>query len=180
MEQSEEAEDVVTLFNDNRRHIGWQAKQIACHLGDPTLSGVQMWCQDTVAVPYDVALCIARFAWFIHDNPMPIALPRARGIVLPPYQRQLLYKQFKDDVATIRLWPKQLSKHVQHTHGAVGNWYHGSALPPTDVLDTLHLWAEYIRNNPFPQYRKGTHGGARYKRTTTVGASLHVPSSSQG
>lgn len=174
MEQSEEVEDVTLSFTANRRYIGWQAKQLACLLGDPTLTSVNMWCQDIVVPPMDVAQAVQQFADFIKKHPLPKVTPRLRSSALTRAQRITRCEQFATDARIVHLRTKQLARHMECTSGMVQNWLRCAAAPPIDACEVLHLWAQYIQEHPFPQYRKGTHGGARYRRTSRTAGCARV------
>lgn len=165
MEQSEEVEDVVYDFAANMRYITWKPKQLATLLGDPSYTGPRAWCNGTVYAPLDVAQAVADFAAFIVEHPLP-HVPTLPRVPQPNKMLQLARgKLLRHYMRAIRLEHTQVAYHcyVQNYH--VRSWCAGQTIFNPQITDVLCLWVDYIQAHPFPQYRKGTHGGARYQHS---------------
>ena len=166
MEQSEEVEDVVYNFAANMRYITWKPKQLATLLGDPSYTGPREWFYEEVYAPLDVAQAVADFAAFIAEHPLPHVPHRHRqGAVIREEVAALgaLLHHYMD---VVKLMPSQIAYHCQCSPHAVRGWWNGWTSPPDYLLTALQPWAQYIQSHPFPQYRKGTHGGTRHRHAS--------------
>ena len=159
---TEEAEDVVHSFVANMHYITWSATQLSALLGDPTYTATREWVRGKCLAPLDVAQAVHDFKQFIVANPMPDASGPRRS-TLDYIERAALCATLHKHMLTTQLTPSRLAYHCKHTAAAVSGWRNGWSCPPQDVLTVLSLWARYIQEHPFPQYRKGTHGGARHR-----------------
>jgi len=180
MEQLKEVEDVVYDFIANMRYITWKPKQLATLLGDPGYTGPREWYRGIYLPPLDVAQAVANFAAFIAKHPLPHVQPRRRSTRLVREEVVALAQLLRKYMTICQLAPMQVAYHCRCTNAMVRDWRSGRTCPPQDVLDTLRIWSLYIKSKPLPQYRKGSHGGARYKHSSRVKEPLHVPISSQG
>lgn len=159
---TEEVEDVVYDFVANMRYITWKPKQLATLLGDPDYVGPREWCREIYHPPLDVAQAVADFAAFIVEHPLPHVPHRHRRGAVIREEVAALGKLLHDRMDIVQLLPSQVAYHCQCSPHAVRGWWNGWTSPPPYLLIQLHIWAEYIQSHPFPQYRKGPHGGPRY------------------
>lgn len=166
MEQSQEVEDVVYNFAANMRYITWKPKQLATLLGDPSYVGPREWYREIYHPPLDVAQAVADFAAFIARHPLPHVPLRRRSCKMVREEVTALGALLHRCMNICQLTPMQVAYHCNCSNNAVRGWRSGRSCPPQDVVAVLRIWALYIRSRPFPQYRKGTHGGARYRRTS--------------
>jgi hypothetical protein len=179
MEQLKEVEDVVDDFVANMRYITWKPKQLATLLGDPSYTGPREWFYAEVYAPLDVAQAVADFAAFIAEHPLPHVPHRHRQGAVIREEVVALGKLLHDYMDIVHMLPSQVAYHCKCSPYAVRGWWRGWTTPPWDVVAMLKKWADYIKLYPFPQYRKGTHGGARYRHSVKVKEPLHVSRGSQ-
>jgi len=176
MEQSEEVEDVIYNFAANMRYITWKPKQLATLLGDPSYVGPREWCREIYHPPLDVAQAVADFAAFIAKHPLPHVPLRRRSARVAHEEVVALGKLLRNFMTICQLTPMQVAYHCNCSNNAVRGWWTGRSSPPFYVIIQLRIWALYIQEHPFPQYKKGTHGGARYRRTSrTAGCARILP-----
>jgi hypothetical protein len=168
MEQLKEVEDVVDDFVANMRYITWRPIQLARHLGDAGFTGPRGWCRGAYYAPLDVAQAVADFAAFIAERPLPHVPHRHRQGATVREEVVALGAVLHGYMDVVQLTPTQLAYHCHCSPHAVRGWWRGWSSPPTYLLEPLHQWARYIREHPFPQYRKGTHGGPRYQHAGKV------------
>lgn len=174
MEQSQEVEDVVYNFAANMRYITWKPKQLARHLGDPDYTGPREWMREEVHAPLDVAQAVHDFMQFITVNPLPHIPHRHRQGAVIREEVAALSKLLYKYMYIVNLTPTQVAYHCRCSPHAVRGWRSGWASPPDNLLTAMQKWAQYIQDHPFPQYRKGTHGGARYRRTSRTAGCVRV------
>lgn len=162
---TEEVEDVVYDFVANMRYITWKPKQLATLLGDPDYVGPREWCREIYHPPLDVAQAVADFATFIAEHPLPHVPLRRRSDRVVREEVVALGKLLRNYMTICQLTPMQVAYHCNYSNNAVRSWWTGRTTPPHDVIAALRIWALYIQLHPFPQYKKGTHGGARYRHS---------------
>lgn len=165
MEQSEEVEDVVTNFVSNMHYITWKPRQLSKHLGDADYQGPREWLYSEVRAPLDVAQIVHDFAHFIAKHPLPW-IPHVHRSGRVNREEVVAHgKLLHDYMDIIQLTPKQLAHHCRCSRHAVREWWHGRSSTPDYLVTALYPWVQWIQSHPFPQYRKGPHGGARYRHT---------------